>query len=538
MLEIEARKQKRKSNILLAIIFSLIIGVPSSLFAQNYFGTNSYWNSESGNTKKGLYIEPFLNLPFDVSDFLKKYGNFELKSISKSDLIISRRANTALLDNSELLFQKVGVPIGKFESTERSLTMEDVNDIVLYETGLGSYFANDTSQIVEMSCEDVKQYVKDKDSRAIVSLECLDKTVAIFGIDGTSIFGSVEEGYMLERGENYFGDYKLKYEIWASYDDKWEVKEQLDFIRGFFDFAVFDETTVGQVVMTGVTAMGRTVLHKIEAKGPQYPIEKVANVIKNADVAHTSNEVSFLEGCTQEPHTMSFCSPMESIETLTLGGFDIVELTGNHNNDKGWQANLESMKLYEENGIQYVGGGENIEDANTIRYTKIGDHKVGWVGFNAPGPSYAWATETTAGAAEFFEDKLIRNVKEAKENADTVILVIQWRNENSSYPTAFQKESARIAIDNGADMVVGSQGHGTQKMEFYEDGIIYYALGNFMFDQMFSDKVRQGIVLRLNTINGEIKNIEMLPYEIEDFCQPNFVYNKRAEEIVDGVVKW
>ena len=168
----------------------------------------------------------------------------------------------------------------------------------------------------------------------------------------------------------------------------------------------------------------------------------------------------------------------------------------------------------------------------------MGEYKIAWFGFNELGPSYAWATDAIPGAAKYSEEKLVELSAEASNNADIAIMVFQWANENNSYPTELQKRTARLAIDNGVDLVVGSQGHGTQKMEFYNGVPIYYALGNFIFDQMFSDKVREGIILRINTVNGKIVNLEMLPYLIEDYCQPNFVYGNRGEKIINGILNW
>ncbi len=558
MLSIETKTPKKLNKLLLLAMFSFGLGIISFgiiffWFDDNFpsYGSLSYFDRyisrKVNNEKFGIYIEPGLVLPddFTIANFLETYPNFEIKEKQFADIVLTTEElktvqTLQILDpNTELILRKVFVPITKFGTLERSITEEDLENIIIFEDNVLDY-SSALAKPDSFSCEDVKKKVNEEDSIALVFLDCVDSSVSVLAVDDVSIFGKVLEGNRTQDFSEEFSsdNYKAKYDIWLNYGSDDKTKEAVAYIRNFFINEVDSIADTNALVMTGVTAMGRGVSWKIAKYGPIYPIEKVAEVLQDADIAHTSNEVSFVPGCEQESHTMSFCALPQSIDTLTYAGIDVVELTGNHNNDKGWQYNLDSMNLYEEKGITYVGGGKNLDDAYTVRYSDLGEYKVAWIGFNEAGPAYAWAAEGRPGAAEYWEDKLVELSKEAAENSDIAIMVFQWANENYSYPTEFQKKTARLAIDNGIDLVVGSQGHGTLKMEFYNGSPIYYGLGNFLFDQMFSDKVREGMILRVNTIDGEIKNLEMLPYVLEDYSQPNFVYGDRAEKIVSEVVVW
>lgn len=515
---------------------------------------NNYFSKKKNDDSYGIYIEPGLTLAdgFSVAEFLKSYPKFKVTEKDSADIVIDNEKLASLQDgvvsdaSSEVVIRKVLVPITKFGNLKRSITEDEFHKIEYYEKSIinNNFFDPSLDSNLKLQapgeCADLKTFVNENDSLALIPIDCLDSSVSILAIDNYSIFGQIIDNNRTSKlDENtLLSNYKAKYEVWMNYGNDDYTKEAVAYIRNFFTNSVDSLAKTNSIVMTGVTAMGRGTMWKIRDYGSTYPIEKVADVLKDADIAHTSNEVSFVPGCTQESHTMSFCALPESIDTLTYGGVDVVELTGNHNNDKGWSYNADSMDKYTEKGITYVGGGKNSEEAYKVKYTNLGDYKIAWFGFNELGPAYAWATDDTPGAAEYYEDKLVAEAKEAAANSDIAIMVFQWANENYSYPTDFQKKTARLAIDNGVDLVVGSQGHGTLKMEFYNGVPIYYGLGNFLFDQMFSDKVRSGMILRINTIEGEIVNLEMLPYMIENYSQPNFVYGDVAKSIVDEVVEW
>lgn len=548
MKEFEVDSRKQPTKLPFVVFITLLLGIPLSIASFN--AISNRWSSahvSMDSEVTGIYIQPDIFIPEELrmSELISVFEDVEFTNRDNSSFYLASLPESLIdsetrLLKSEMVYREVAVPIMKFASTNRNMSKEVfITELTAVEDSIFENYSNlkGGGELLSLSCDAIKDLVNQNDTYALVSSDCLDGTVSVPFVDDVSIFGRVGEGYDLEDYENWLDEYPFKSEIWANYEENENTNEILEYISSFYSNSN-EKLETHSIVMTGVTAMGRTVVQKIQEHGTSYPIEKVASVTSSADIAHTSNEVSFYSPCEQPAHTLSFCALPESIDTLVVGGFDIIELTGNHNNDRGSAANLASMELYEENGMQYVGGGKNIEDAYTVRYTDIGDYKVGWVGFNAPGPSYAWATETTAGAAEYFEENVIELVSESAKNADMTITVIQWANENYSYPTEFQKESARLAIDNGADIVVGSQGHGTLKMEFYNGKPIYYGLGNFMFDQMFSDKVREGVILRINTLNGEIANMELLPYAMEDYCQPNFVYGDHAKSVIDGVVVW
>lgn len=289
----------------------------------------------------------------------------------------------------------------------------------------------------------------------------------------------------------------------------------------------FEQEHVAKINMTGVTAISRDLAAKIETSGnDEYPTENIWEFLSDADLTHTSNEVSFVEGCT--PGTsMRFCSAPEYLATLLKSGIDIIELTGNHNNDYGADNNTSTIETYIENGMDYFGGGMDDEDASKILYKEVNGNTIAFLGYNyydtMLGTS-AIATSSHAGSNSYSESKLKSDIAEAKKNSDIVIVDFQFQ-ECYSYPPSDiiypicykplsspdQKGIFRLAVDYGADIVIGTQAHQPQTYELYGDGIIFYGLGNLYFDQIEWIGTRQGMVLTHYFYNGKYIQTKITP---------------------------
>src|SRR4030095_6229468 len=100
----------------------------------------------------------------------------------------------------------------------------------------------------------------------------------------------------------------------------------------------YDSSKLTTVILTGVTALVRATAFKMEQKGITYPGEKIRDLLRDADIAHISNEIPFLTGCPYpNPNSarLVFCSDSKYMGLLTDVGVDVVELTGNHFADYG-----------------------------------------------------------------------------------------------------------------------------------------------------------------------------------------------------------
>ena len=293
------------------------------------------------------------------------------------------------------------------------------------------------------------------------------------------------------------------------------------------DNSYWNREQLVKVNMSGVVAMSRGLAIKIDNSGDSaYPAREIGTFLADADLTHVSNEVSFVPNC-RSYSGMSFCSRPEYIETLKESGVDIVELTGNHNNDFGAQYSADSIELYKSLGMRYFGGGLDEKDASEILYEELKGSTVAFIGYNYYDTihrSLALAGESRAGANSWSESKMKSDIEKAKEKGDVVIVTFQFQ-ECYSYPASDviypicykplsnpdQSAVFRKAIDFGADIVVGTQAHQPQTFEIYADGVIFYGLGNLYFDQSMWIGTRQGLVLSHYFYNGKHIQTRMVP---------------------------
>jgi poly-gamma-glutamate synthesis protein (capsule biosynthesis protein) len=123
-----------------------------------------------------------------------------------------------------------------------------------------------------------------------------------------------------------------------------------------------------------------------------------------------------------------------------------------------------------------------------------------------------------------------------RAGADVVIVFPHWGTEYDATPFATQTKLARAAIDAGADMVIGNHAHWAAAMEVYKGRPIWYALGNLVFDQTWSEPTMEGITLELTFRGTELVQVHIRPHIILDKAQPNFLDPAGDGRVVMGQV--
>lgn len=304
---------------------------------------------------------------------------------------------------------------------------------------------------------------------------------------------------------------------------KIEGVQQAEFDLFSTGYEALSPENVFSMHTTGVTALTREMMNDLNAGvEPTFFSDKIGEFLAAADITHVSNEVSFKEGCSYS--ATLFCSPPEFIETLKASGVDVVEITGNHNNDVGASFNTSTLQQYKELGWEYVGGGLNDEDATKPYIIEKDGTTFGMLAYNYPDAPNGGAISgpDKAGANAYSTEKMRSDVASLREQVDFVQVNIQFW-ECYAYPDGYvefpecdvpigqQEPVFKSVIDAGADMVVGSSAHQPQTYEQYNDGWIYYGLGNLYFDQDRWPGTERGIVLTNYFHNGALLQTRITP---------------------------
>ena len=303
--------------------------------------------------------------------------------------------------------------------------------------------------------------------------------------------------------------------------------------------------TVLTFAQTGVTALSRGMNAKLYSVGDAtYFAENVKSYLSGFDLTHTSNESSFADSANAD----NICSDKRFINTLTAIGLDIVELTGNHNQDCGNQAALYTLDIYDENNIQVVGGGRNSEEAAKPLEISQKGNNITFLAYNLStgGATYGDAP----GANQYYEENAVSEINSAKERGDFVIVDIQYY-ECSNY--VFESENTicdyanssagdqvgffRHLIDLGADLVVGTSAHQPQTFETYGDGVIYYGLGNLFFDQYWWPGTTRSLILSHYFYNGKLLQTKLVPTVYDINLQTSLMDEEDAKWFVSRLIQ-
>ena len=252
-----------------------------------------------------------------------------------------------------------------------------------------------------------------------------------------------------------------------------------------------DPNQLTSLVMTGVTAMVRQTAYNMEKDGVTSPATGIRDLLQSADLTHISNEVSFYEGCP-EPNPnyegYSFCSSPSYLNLLEYVGADIIELTGNHNNDSRAFYHVDAvpytLNLYKQQGMQWYAGGVNLEEAKKPLLVEHHGNKLAFIGCNSYGPPMAWATEASSGSAPCEDFGWIADsIQSLASQGYLPIVTFQYQEDYDTGLLSGAQANFRRMVDAGAIIVNGSQSHVAKVMEIYQGALIDYGLGNLFFDQ-------------------------------------------------------
>lgn len=300
-----------------------------------------------------------------------------------------------------------------------------------------------------------------------------------------------------------------------------------------------DPARLTVLVMTGVTAMARMTALRMEQNGYDYPARVIGPELSQADITHISNEIPFVQDCqvNASENNLTLCSRPEYLEALRGVGVDIVGLTGNHLNDFGGDANLESLQFYRDENLPTYGGGVDLEESLKPLLVEHNGNRLVFLGANQYGPEFAWADVDWPGSAPYDFDRMAQAIADArtKLDADLVLAELQWEESYDTLPIQSQVQGLRAISGAGADIVTGVQSHVPQAVEFTDSGMILYGLGNFIFDQMWSQATREGLIPRHTIYDGRHLSTRLLTTVLEDFAQPRWASEAEREALLRRV---
>ncbi|MCL5795594.1 MAG: CapA family protein [Patescibacteria group bacterium] len=259
-----------------------------------------------------------------------------------------------------------------------------------------------------------------------------------------------------------------------------------------------------------------------------FPGDKLKDSVKNlgnrffdgTDLSLVNLEGPISSGSIEpntNPNNVVFNFPLETANVLKWLNINAVSLANNHTSNAGQSGLENTQNILNEKKISYIGQQFEFND-NSIKRFSYGNQKISVI------------------AIDILDNykNLNEIIKTEKQNSGFVLVFSHWGNEFEKTHSSLQQKLAYAWIDAGADLIIGSHPHVIQDAEIYKDKVIFYSLGNLLFDQTFSTHTQKGLVLAGKIKDNKLEKIILLP-TISKNLRPELL---RGNEKTDFVVEF
>jgi poly-gamma-glutamate synthesis protein (capsule biosynthesis protein) len=280
------------------------------------------------------------------------------------------------------------------------------------------------------------------------------------------------------------------------------------------------------LVFVGDIMLSRGVAHYVtEAQGKDFTFtfREVAPILRGADLAFGNLESPISGRGRKLEKTYAFNAPPEAAEGIAYAGFDVLSLANNHILDYGELALTDTLAYLDEAAIRAVGLTQRDRPRQRPVVIEAGGLKLAYLGYADPAGKYSYPPafrRFPIRPAALGKARVAEDIAAIEQTVDLVLVSVHWGTEYRSEPDARQVEMARFMIDAGADIVIGHHSHVVQPVERYREGIIFYSLGNFVFDQYTRPGTREGVIARVVIEKGRVTGVATLPVFIDKGWQP------------------
>lgn len=301
----------------------------------------------------------------------------------------------------------------------------------------------------------------------------------------------------------------------------------------------FSSQSLTRITLSGTTAIARHTLPVVEAIGVEKAASGIRDYARRADYFHITHEASIAPTCPRHSGielggNNSLCMLREHARLFDILDVDVVDLTGNHINDFGYQNFADTLDYFEERGFALVGGGRNLEQAREPLILERNGSRIGWLACNNIGPYYAFANDDPdalggrrPGNAYCRGGWLRETLPQLAAEVDLALLTVHYREFEAFQPTHQQRLDYQTYAEWGADIVIGTAEHKPMTFEFYqtrrgETAFIHYGLGNLFFDQLPWGN-RRFFLDTLYIYEGKLITVELFPGIIDDRARPRLL---------------
>ena len=269
-----------------------------------------------------------------------------------------------------------------------------------------------------------------------------------------------------------------------------------------------------RLIFAGDVMLSRSVHDRIFAAHDfALPFRKIAPLLAGSDIAFVNLESPFSDREPARRGELIFRAAPETIAALQLGHVAIASTANNHSRDCGAQGVEFTVAWLRQHAIQPVGSSESEDRTHHGVILERNGVRFGFLGYTYDQQNGNWH-DVDKRIALADPDVLCRDVTELRQRADVVIVSMHHGIEYRPQPSKDQIAFAHAAIDAGATLVIGHHPHVVQPQEAYHGGLIFYSLGNFVFDQYQREATQHGELVQVSFLGRSILSTYIMPIRI------------------------
>jgi len=247
--------------------------------------------------------------------------------------------------------------------------------------------------------------------------------------------------------------------------------------------------------------------------------------LRDLDLVGANLEGAVTAGGAHGPpvYPYDFAFPPERVAAAVAAGISYFTIANNHLWDQGENGVVETRENLRLLGVGFSGDVDTRVTDHSATILERAGRRIGTVGLSGV---YGALRETAV-------QELLREVE---QQSDVVIVNVHWGVEYEHIAHPAQRRLARVLVESGADLVLGHHPHVTQGMEVIDGVPVFYSLGNFVFDQAFSEATQQGLAVRVD-LRDDLMRIELLPFQSVAF-QPQWRYGEDRRTALAEIADW
>ncbi len=311
------------------------------------------------------------------------------------------------------------------------------------------------------------------------------------------------------------------------------------------DISALDPSRLITVIATGDVIPARYTDVTIRNHGDDfsYPFAAVARILNQAELVVINLEAPLVSYCPYHDGGFTFCGRPGFANAMEAAGVDVVTLENNHIGNYGPDGIEETKTYFQPPQVSFPIAWADRDHPAIVDVKGL---RFGFLAFNAVGE------QVDRGA-------MVAEIKAVRPQVDVLAIAFHWGAEYVAVPTTAPGvadddpvELAHLAVDSGADWIIGNHPHWVQAVEIYKGKFIAYAHGNLIFDQMWSYETRVGVIGKYTFYDAcgpdvpnpwqpgrpscpSLVRVEYVPTLIQDWAQPVLMSGPEGQAVLAGL---